>query len=221
MTSQPTVVYFVRHGQTAANAGNIMQGQTDVLLDETGLLQADIVAARLKNFPFDLICSSDLSRALVTAKKIAAGREIIVTPQLREWHLGHWQGKSLDDIKTLYSDEFNFYLADSPEFTVVDGESSLEFKTRVENFMRKLVLDYPGKKILCVSHGGFITKVFKYVLQLETLPRRPRIFNTALSCFSTADNGRTWQLVFWNDASHLDTEFAARLAYGGPSSALT
>ena len=221
MTSQPTVVYFVRHGQTAANAGNIMQGQTDILLDETGLLQADVVAARLKNLSFDLIYSSDLSRALVTAQKIAADREIIVTPQLREWHLGHWQGKSRDDIKTMYSDEFSVYLADRPEFTVAGGESSLEFKTRAENFMRQLVLDHPGKKILCVSHGGFITKVFKYVLQLETLPRRPRIFNTALSCFSTADNGRTWQLVFWNDASHLDTEFGARITYGGPSCALT
>ena len=221
MDQQPTVVYFVRHGQTAANAGSIMQGQTDVMLDETGLLQADIVSERLKNFSFDVIYSSDLSRALVTAKKIAGNREVIVTPQLREWHLGHWQGKSLDDIKTMYTDEFNVYLADSPEFTIVDGESSLEFKARAENFMQQIASAHPGKKILCVSHGGFITKVFKYVLKLETLPRRPRIFNTALSCFSTADNGTTWQLVFWNDASHLDTEFCSRTVGSGPSSALT
>ena len=102
MTPTPTLVYFVRHGQTAANAGSIIQGHTDVPLDETGLKQADIVAKRLSNTHFDVIYSSDLSRALVTAKKISGSREVITTPQLREWHLGHWQGRSLDEIKSIF-----------------------------------------------------------------------------------------------------------------------
>lgn len=203
MTSQPTVVYFVRHGQTAANAGQVIQGHTDVPLDETGLKQADIVAARLKNTDFDVIYSSDLSRALVTAEKIAGSRAIITTPELREWHLGHWQGYTLDKIRTDFRDEYQTYLADDPEFTVEGGESSRDFKERAINFMRKIAANHPGETILCVSHGGFLTKVFKYVLQVETLPCRPRIFNTALCCFSTVDCGKTWQLVTWNDASHL------------------
>ena len=216
MNHQPTVVYFVRHGQTAANAGNVMQGQTDVPLDETGLLQADIVAERLKNFHFDVICSSDLSRALVTAKKIARNRDIIVTPQLREWNLGHWQGKSMDVIRDIYREEFQIYKADDPAFTVVDGESSLDFKIRVETFMQQLASDYPGKTILCVSHGGFITKALKYVLQIQSFQLRPRIFNTSISCFSTPDHGSSWQLVFWNDASHLDAGLESRLGTAGP-----
>lgn len=198
-----TTVYFVRHGQTAANAGSIMQGHTDVPLDETGLKQADVIAQRLKDFPFDVIYSSDLSRALVTAEKIAGNRPVIVTEQLREWNLGHWQGKSLDEIRTLYHEEHQIYLADDPEFTVVDGESSREFAERAANFMQEIADKHPGKNVLCVSHGGFLTKVFKYALKVESLPRRPRIFNTAFSCFTTRDNGKTWQLVFWNDASHL------------------
>jgi broad specificity phosphatase PhoE len=203
MTPAPTIVYFVRHGQTAANAGSIIQGHTDVPLDETGLKQADIVAKRLSNTHFDVIYSSDLSRALVTAKKISGSREVITTPQLREWHLGHWQGRSLDEIKSIFQDEHRRYLADDPEFTVADGESSREFKERVISFMQEIAAKHPRQTILCVSHGGFLTKVFKYVLQVETLPRRPRIFNTALCCFSTVDCGKTWQLVTWNDASHL------------------
>ena len=81
---------------------------------------------------------------------------------------------------------------------------SKEFKERAAAFMQGIARKHPGQTILCVSHGGFLTKVFKYVLQVETLPRRPRIFNTALCCFSTSDGGNTWQLVIWNDASHLD-----------------
>ena len=203
MTQIPTVVYFVRHGQTAANATSVIQGHTDVPLDETGLKQADIVAKRLCNTHFDVIYSSDLSRALVTAKKISGDREVITTPQLREWHLGHWQGCSLNEIKTVFQHEHQLYLADDPEFTVAGGESSREFKERVISFMQEIAAKYPGKTVLCVSHGGFLTKVFKYALQVDTLPRRPRIFNTALCCFSTIDCGKTWQLVTWNDASHL------------------
>ena len=198
-----TTVYFVRHGQTAANAGNIIQGHTDVPLDELGLKQADIVAGRLKDFPFDAIYSSDLSRALVTAKKIAGTRPVIATDQLREWNLGHWQGRTLEEIRTVFKEEYQIYLADDPEFTGADGESSRAFAERAENFMQQIAEKHPGQTVLCVSHGGFLTKVFKHALQIKSLPRRPRIFNTAICCFRTIDNGKTWQLVIWNDASHL------------------
>ncbi len=198
-----TTVYFVRHGQTAANAGSIIQGHMDVPLDELGLTQANIVAGRLKDFPFDAIYSSDLSRASVTAEKIAGSRPVITTEQLREWHLGHWQGKSLEEIKTIFKEEYQWYLTDDPEFTVVDGESSREFAERAKNFMKEIADKHPGQNVLCVSHGGFLTKVFKNAMQVESLPHRPRIFNTAICCFRTIDRGETWQLVFWNDASHL------------------
>ena len=104
--STETTIYFVRHGQTAANATGVIQGQTDVLLDETGLAQAKLVGARLKKHHFDAIYSSDLTRAMVTAREIADGREIIATPQLREWHLGHWQSKNIEQIKIDYPEEY-------------------------------------------------------------------------------------------------------------------
>lgn len=78
------MIYFVRHGETAENAGGVVQGQTDVPLNENGLIQARLVGERLKNEPFDVILSSDLQRAAITARSIANGREIIYTPRLRE-----------------------------------------------------------------------------------------------------------------------------------------
>lgn len=35
-----TEFYIVRHGETAANSRNVVQGQNDVPLNETGLAQA-------------------------------------------------------------------------------------------------------------------------------------------------------------------------------------
>ena len=201
-----TTVYFVRHGQTTANATATIQGQTDTLLDEVGLKQAELVGARLKNFPFDVIYSSDLSRAMVTAGKIAGDRTIIRTPRLREWSLGHWQGLTISEIKSSFPDEYNRFVADSPDFHPENGESSREFQQRAGDFMQYLAANHPGKKILCVSHGGFMVKVLKHVLQCEKFKKRPRMDNTCIAVFSTADNGESWQLITWNDTAHLESE---------------
>lgn len=204
--SAETTIYFVRHGQTAANASGVIQGQTDVLLDETGLAQAKLVGARLKKHHFDVIYSSDLTRAMVTAREIADGREIIATPQLREWHLGHWQSKNIEQIKIDYPEEYRKLSSDAPDCTIQDGESSAEFQQRASGFMQFAAENHPGKTILAVSHGGFMVKALKHVLGLDSLKRRPRADNTSIAIFKTSDCGKSWQLVCWNDTAHLDSE---------------
>ena len=68
-----TEFYIVRHGETAANSRNVVQGQNDVPLNETGLAQAARLAERLKAVHFDAVYASDLSRAMRTARIIAPG----------------------------------------------------------------------------------------------------------------------------------------------------
>ena len=60
----PAVIYIVRHGETNANKGGIMQGQLDTILNSSGLAQAELVANALQNVKFDLAFCSDLSRAV-------------------------------------------------------------------------------------------------------------------------------------------------------------
>ena len=198
-----TVIYMVRHGETSANATRMIQGQTDVPLNENGLLQADLVAARLKNHPFAAIYSSDLSRALVTAQKIAHGRTVIPDPELREWHLGHWQGLHLDEVKAAFADEYAAFSSDDPDLTISGGESNAEFLARAARVMEKLAARHPGEDILCVTHGGFVCKVLKYVLKYVSAPRPPCMDNTAIFAFRTLD-GKNWQLLRWNDSAHLE-----------------
>ena len=198
-----TTIYMVRHGETSANATRMIQGQTDVPLNENGLLQADLVAARLKNRPFAAIYSSDLSRALVTARKIADGRTVSPDSDLREWHLGHWQGLHLDEVKAVFADEYAAYSCDDPEMTVSGGESNAEFLARVARVMDKLAARHPGEDILCVTHGGFVCKALKYVLKYVSVPVPPCMDNTAIFAFRTLD-GKNWQLLCWNDSAHLE-----------------
>ena len=199
-----TAVCFVRHGETEANVTDRLQGQSDVPLNALGLVQAETVAKRLKDEEFDVIYSSDLSRAFATAEKIAAGRPVIASTELREWFFGDWQGMTLQEITARYPEEFGLFKQGSLDFVPPGGESSREFLDRAGRFMQMLAEKHAGKRILCVSHGGFIKQILKFVLRIQTFDRLPACENTAVSRFATQD-GIRWQLVQWNDASHLKT----------------
>ena len=197
-------VCFVRHGETDANITDRLQGQSDFPLNELGKAQAELVAERLKGEAFDVILSSDLSRALYTAEKIAAGRPIICMEALREWHFGKWQGLTRDEIISRYPEEFALFRRGSLDCSPEGGESAGEFLERARKFMAMLRQEYAGKRILCVSHGGFIKQTLKVVLNVKTFDAMPACENTAISRYLSKDNGH-WQLISWNDASHLKT----------------
>ena len=84
-------IVVVRHGETVANKQGVLQGHLDTPLNETGVIQAQAIAERLKNRSFDAIYSSDLQRAANTARAIVAHHsqvDIVYTEELREWNLG-------------------------------------------------------------------------------------------------------------------------------------
>ena len=63
-------IYVVRHGETDWNNNGIMQGNTDVLLNQTGIEQGLKVKKILENERIDICMSSPLKRAYDTAKII-------------------------------------------------------------------------------------------------------------------------------------------------------
>ena len=63
---------LVRHGQTKWNLEERFRGRIDIPLDDTGLFQADATARRISgSWHPKAVYSSPLSRAIVTAQKIA------------------------------------------------------------------------------------------------------------------------------------------------------
>lgn len=60
---------IVRHGYSKCNQSKTYTGQTESPLTELGILQAKITGEYLyQNYKTDLVYSSDLSRAIDTAK---------------------------------------------------------------------------------------------------------------------------------------------------------
>ena len=116
-----TTIYLVRHGETEANVTNTLQGQSDVPLNAKGVEQAQRAGRRLRSKPFDIIWSSDLSRAAVTAREIAGEREITYTPLLREWDLGDWVGSTWSEITEKYPEEAKEFKAGTLDAVVPGG----------------------------------------------------------------------------------------------------
>ena len=94
-----TNIYLVRHGQTAWNKEEIFRGRTDVPLDETGLREAQLVAAYFQGKEIHAIYSSPLLRAFQTAQEISKVCDLGVTPLqgIIDMSFGEGEGRSLQE----------------------------------------------------------------------------------------------------------------------------
>ena len=199
-------IIAVRHGQTIANKTGRLQGQFDTPLDEVGQLQADAIAARLKKCFFDIVYSSDLERAMVTAGKIIEfhpGKKVIPSKELREWNLGELQGHEYKELIEKYPRIMDAFKNEGETPPIPGGESVMDFHNRIVTFIDKIAAENIGKRVLIVSHGGAMQRLFLHTTgQLKNGNIRPLCDNASLSVFRFKNH--QWQLVTWNDIAHLE-----------------
>lgn len=158
VSAQPRRLLLLRHGQTAWNRTQRIQGQIDVPLDDTGVVQAEKVAPVLAAMAPVFVRSSDLVRARATAEAVAAaaGLPLAVDVRLREFDLGERAGHTLSDYATSHPDEFAAYR--SGRYDVVPGgESRDEVVTRFVPALDEAMADLsPGELGIVVAHGAAI-----------------------------------------------------------------
>jgi probable phosphoglycerate mutase len=198
-------VIIVRHGQTQWNIRKIRQGHLDSELTEKGLAQAQALATRLARENFSALYSSDLGRAVHTARIIAAvsGHEIITDGRLRERHLGLFQGLSGEEIKSKFPDEYHLHRTLGPEYIIPGGESVRQQVARNVAFLDELAATHAGEKVVVVTHGGVVSGLFRHTLNIPLdAPRRFEFVNAGLNVFAYEDGN--WMLRTWGDVSHLE-----------------
>jgi broad specificity phosphatase PhoE len=142
-------IYFVRHGESEANAAGITAGGgLDVDLTENGKHQAQKIGEELKGKKIDLIVSSPMKRAYNTSVIVAQTigynpGNIIVNKLFTERHLGNLTGTKNELMKTYYDAGML-----SPSVETTDAL----YKRIVEGleWLKSLEAD----KIILISHGG-------------------------------------------------------------------
>lgn len=147
---------LVRHGQTIENASGIMQGQSPELgrLTDLGIQQAEKLARRLSDEPFDVIFASDLERARRTAEIVAQFHEGVpfhITPLLRERDYGVLTGLP----KKMLFEEIGMAGLTEVSLRPENGENYHDVKVRAREFLDALVEKYMGQHVLMVAHGGY------------------------------------------------------------------
>lgn len=138
-------IYFAPHSTSYDNEAKIASGWKDVELSPLGIEQSKELAERFKDIKIDLICCSDLKRAVNTVR-IAFGDTIpvIIDKRLRELNYGDFDGKSKELVWSMRPNAIK-----NP---FPNGESYEQGMVRVHEFYNELKEKYSDKTILIVGH---------------------------------------------------------------------
>jgi 2,3-bisphosphoglycerate-dependent phosphoglycerate mutase len=199
-----TQFIIVRHGQTQWNYRGIRQGHLDSDLTARGIAQAKALGIRLAREHFTTLYSSDLGRAVHTARIIAAstGHEIVTDAQLRERHLGIFQGLDGDQIRAKYPEEHRLHRTVGPDYVIPEGESVRQQVARNVAYLTQIAPNHLGETIVVVTHGGVLSGLFRHTFSIPfDAPRRFEFTNAGLNVFNYEKGN--WFLQTWGDTSHL------------------
>lgn len=199
-----TEVILIRHGETVWNLEGRYQGQLDSPLTERGVHQAEAIAARLRDCPFDHLYASDLGRTWKTAEPIAAatGHPILPEPRLRERHFGIFHGLDRTTIRDRYPEAHRGYTSDDPDYPVPQGESLRQLHERAVSCLEELAARHAGQRLVLVSHGGALAALLRHVIGIPIAAPRPfKLFNAAFNLITRSGDG--WQIEVLGDACHL------------------
>jgi len=200
-------ILLVRHGTTAYNEIDRLQGRIDNPLSEKGRAEVERLAARLKDEPIDAFFSSPLSRALETASIINRHHSLplSVVDEFSEIDLGDWEGQVYGRVREQFPDIHQRWISD-PDFPVPGGESFSAVCARTRPGLEK-ALKNGYENILIAGHASVNRAILANIMELT--PAQARLFrtgNAALSRLLLMENDRRrWAVVdLWNSTSHLE-----------------
>jgi probable phosphoglycerate mutase len=200
-------ILLVRHGTTAFNEADRLQGRIDNPLSEKGRREAEQLAARLKDEPIDAFFSSPLRRAQETAAIIGRfhDRGLTLVPEFSEIDLGDWEGLDYGLVRERFAAVHQRWISD-PDFPVPGGESFSAVCARARAGL-DAVLANGERTVLIAGHASVNRAILAALLDLT--PAQARVFrtgNAALSRLLLLDDGqRRWAAVdFWNSTCHLE-----------------
>jgi probable phosphoglycerate mutase len=160
---------LARHGETDWNKRGILQGWTDVPINDLGRHQAHEMAQAYANAGFDAVWSSPLVRAAETAQIIAARLRLAPPSQhegLKERHFGAIQGIPKDELAEMNPAQLAQILRRNPAAQFVGGESMDEFADRVLGAVSDIGRCHLGQRVLVVTHGWVLDILNRHVAGL-------------------------------------------------------
>ncbi len=152
-------IFLIRHGETDSNKSHRFQGRLDNPLNAEGIQQAERLVEFMKEQKIDVVYSSSMKRARMTADKLAAAYGLEVKPMdlLKEVSFGDWEGLEYNEINKRWPEEMNLFLTKPGEWMPPNGESFGQVEERCRAAFDKIFAEQGhDKNIAIVSHGGIV-----------------------------------------------------------------
>jgi broad specificity phosphatase PhoE len=186
-----TTFFFVRHGESEANAAGIFSGRRDSPLTERGRRQSDVVAEALRDIAFDRIVATPLARSLDTALVVARtrGMPVYVERDLVEIDVGEKTGAKYDEVRGLPAWKDDGFVA------WPGGETLEQVLDRALAVIRRVAREVPGGTVLVIGHGGVTRILVSHFLGiLPRLDRSPATNTNVTVIVTDGDSGKVERL---------------------------
>lgn len=160
---------FIRHADTAWNRDGLVQGSTDIPLDDVShdeighwTLPREIIGFRW--------IASPLLRAVQTAE-LLSGHPPEIDVRLTEMAWGEWEGRRLPDLRAELGDLMVAWEAKGLDFRGPGGESPRE----VQNRMAPLLCDVAKHQepTVAVCHRGVVRAIYARAIDWNMVNKPP------------------------------------------------
>jgi alpha-ribazole phosphatase/probable phosphoglycerate mutase len=151
-----TRIHLLRHGQVEGFEQKRYNGQGDVPLTQLGRQQSAAFAGRFQHRKLGAIYASDLLRCRTAADQIAILQQVepVYKEELRELHIGAWEGQTWEQLQRQYPQLWQARLDDIVHVAPPAGESLLQMAERVRPVIREIIAAHAGQELVVVGHGG-------------------------------------------------------------------
>ncbi|WP_300013355.1 histidine phosphatase family protein [Pseudonocardia sp.] len=205
-----TRLILVRHGQTDANVGRVLDSRPPgPPLNALGLGQAAALGMRLAGEPIVAVHASAATRAQQTGAPVAAahGLAVGVVEGVHEVSCGDLEGRADDDAREQFDAVYGAWARGELAARLPGGESALDLNARFVPAVARITRDVTGTVVLA-SHGAAIRLAAAALLGDHAETRY--VPNTGLVILNRSGAG--WTLEHWDDAVPVPGDVTA----GGP-----
>jgi len=203
-----TNVLLIRHGQSRGNAERRFGGHTATPLSARGHRQAELTARTLKSESLTAIYSSDLARAIETARPLSklTGLPVHSTNAFRERSVGVMEGLTFEAAAQQHPEQYAALLRRDFEHVLTGGESYRQLLDRAREKLDEIIEQNRGGKIAVFSHTGTICILALHLMGALDSPELKPIWISSANCgitrFELRDDGFV-RVLNVNDTSHL------------------
>jgi phosphoserine phosphatase len=203
-----TILYLVRHAETASNADGRTQGHRDEALTERGRAQATAIGEMLRPWRLAAVHSSDSSRAVDTAVAIAGvqGLQVVRDARLREMHQGDLDGLTSAELRRDHAPFLERWRGGDPaDLRMPGGETLREVQARIVAAVEEIAAAHHEATAAVVSHNLALKALLCHGLLLPLSSfRRIRVDVGSLTELEVRP-GEPWVVNRLNEACHLSS----------------